>query len=66
MRCECERPGPTALRVFGSQKIVRVARICEACFQGSVPADLCAVTDLTIRDILFQMRQLHRHQEETL
>ena len=64
MMCKCERPGPTRLRVFGSDKTVRVARLCEACYQASVPAEHCAVTEMTIRDILFQMRR-QRQEDAT-
>ena len=64
MMCECERSGVPRLRVFGSDKTVRVRSICETCYQESVPAEHCAVTEMTIRDILFQMRQLRRHEEE--
>ena len=64
MMCKCERPGPTRLRVFGSDKTVRVAHICERCYQASIPPELCAVTALTIQDVMFQMRR-QRQEDAT-
>ena len=58
--CECGN-STGKLRVFGSAGIVRVGYICDSCYNVSEPPENAVVTDLTIHDLVWQLRQALEH-----
>ena len=51
LRCLCGRSGLAALMVYGRLASVRVAVLCQACYENTQPLDECRVDAVTISDI---------------
>ena len=55
--CECGAQS-RRLRVFSEQRVVRVRWICQDCYADTDQPQAGDVTDLTIRDLVWCLRQL--------
>ena len=51
LRCICGREGNAGLMVYGRLSSIRVAVLCQACYENTQPLDECQVDAVTISDM---------------